>query len=204
MLETIWWFIFKDSRASVKFLYDRSTQTLIAHSIVSISLIAVFLAFLDYDAIFSNNTNRFIFSKFMWEILTILFILPFLVTKSAERHVFRADRPEERYSIGLYLRSRTFPNKPVPRARPNPARPPFPILRLLEHCMEFRRGFGRRPMEANWLGFGRNFADFHLRGFGGLRPGLRLRFGGFADQASELGEGVLVRAADRGKSYTVK
>ena len=106
MFEAILWFIFKDSRVHLPTLKSLTTQLLTLSTLTSLSLSSLFLYLYSREPKEAQTTKWLFHFKFLWEIVHGVLFMPYLIYKSSQRHVFSADRPQERYSLKLYLQSR--------------------------------------------------------------------------------------------------
>ncbi len=108
MLECFWWFVFRDSRTHLRFLKDNSTPILITNYAISAGLAIGFFAVVAYPALFSRNIGRLIVAKFVWELVNAFLLMPFLIVKSFQKHVFSNQSGENKHDLGLYVKSRLW------------------------------------------------------------------------------------------------
>ena len=105
MMETIWWFILKDSRVVFTTVRRYTTQVLIAIALAHTILSFNFIKTVD-SRIFASSIGCLIYYKFVLELVFCFAVLPFLILKAAQRHIFDPYRRLDRFKIKLHLQSR--------------------------------------------------------------------------------------------------
>lgn len=106
MFECIAWFIMKDSRIKLIFIKRNSTAFLIIYNLINIFLSILVLIFREEYFYLSKTLLDLLMIKVYLELFQGFIFMPFLIFKSYLKYDFNEKKPEEKYRIDLYLKSR--------------------------------------------------------------------------------------------------
>lgn len=106
MFESIIWFVMKDSRVKLQLIKANSTVFLIIYNLINLFLSLLILVYKEEYEYLPKNLKDFLMIKVYLELLQGILFMPFLIYKSFLKYNFNPKKPEEKYRIDLYLRSR--------------------------------------------------------------------------------------------------